>query len=89
MSKIKSAKKRYLQSYKKRKSNISCKSVIKTFFKKVNFYINKKDKKLSNNAFCIFQSIIDRQSTKGLIHKNKASRYKKKLIKKIKNIDFN
>ncbi|MFI4847219.1 MAG: 30S ribosomal protein S20 [Candidatus Makana argininalis] len=87
MSKIKSSVKRALQSIKKRKYNIINKSIIKNFLKKILFYINKKNENLSKNMFSKFQSIIDRQSKKGLIHKNKASRYKKKIIKKIKNIN--
>ncbi|MGK2896871.1 MAG: 30S ribosomal protein S20 [Candidatus Makana argininalis] len=89
MSKIKSSIKRDLQSKKKRKNNISNKSIIKNFLKKIKFYIYKKDKKISKDLFCKFQSIIDRKSTKGLIHKNKASRYKKKIFNRIKNININ
>ncbi|MFI4853153.1 MAG: 30S ribosomal protein S20 [Candidatus Makana argininalis] len=87
MSKIKSSIKRNLQSKKKRKSNIKNKSIIKTFLKKIKYYIDKKDKQLSKNIFYKFQSIIDRQSIKGLIHKNKASRYKRKITNRIKNIN--
>ncbi|MFI4846950.1 MAG: 30S ribosomal protein S20 [Candidatus Makana argininalis] len=89
MSKIKSSIKRDLQSKKKRKYNISKKSCIKNFLKKIKFYIDKNDLNLSKNVFLKFQSFIDRQSTKGLIHKNKASRYKKRIMNKIRSISHN
>lgn len=83
---IKSSKKRSLQSKKRRIINTSKKSMIKTFLKKINSLIYKEDKDSSVKLFKLFQSILDKQAIKGLIHKNKSARYKSSLMKKIKNI---
>lgn len=87
MSNIKSAKKRIIKSEKKRKYNIACRSMLRTYIKKVNISINSGIKKNAIIAFSILQKIIDRQICKGLIHKNRASRYKSKLMLKINNIE--
>ncbi|QJC31942.1 30S ribosomal protein S20 [Enterobacteriaceae endosymbiont of Donacia versicolorea] len=86
MANTKSSKKRILKSEKKRKYNINYRSMLRTFIKKVNNAISNKNIKLSQKIFKITQSILDRQVQKGLIHKNKASRYKSKLYNKIMNI---
>lgn len=54
--------------------------------KKVYVFIQEKEKKKAYKEFCIFQSIIDKYAMKGIIHTNKASRYKSTLIKNIKKI---
>ncbi|QJC32347.1 30S ribosomal protein S20 [Enterobacteriaceae endosymbiont of Donacia dentata] len=86
MANTKSSKKRILKSEKKRKYNMNYRSMLRTFIKKVNNAISNKNIKLSQKIFKITQSILDRQVQKGLIHKNKASRYKSKLYNKIMNI---
>ncbi|MCR3754927.1 MAG: 30S ribosomal subunit protein S20 [Candidatus Westeberhardia cardiocondylae] len=83
MVNIKSSKKRILQSEKKRKYNISQRSMMKTFIKKSFLSICSGDKKDAEYKFCLLQSILDRQVSKGLLHKNKAARYKSVLISKI------
>ncbi|WWP00823.1 MAG: 30S ribosomal protein S20 [Candidatus Dasytiphilus stammeri] len=83
MAKIRSAKKRLLKSEKHRKLNASKRSMMRTFLKKVYVAIHNSDKITAENAFKVMQPIIDRQASKGLIHKNKAARHKSKLIKKI------
>ncbi|WP_343188311.1 30S ribosomal protein S20 [Buchnera aphidicola (Ceratoglyphina bambusae)] len=87
MANIKSSKKDKIKSNNRRIRNMSQKSKFKTFLKKVNININNKDITNSINSFKIFQSIADRCSTKGIIHKNKVSRHKHNIIKKIKNIN--
>ncbi|VFP81395.1 30S ribosomal protein S20 [Buchnera aphidicola] len=84
MANIKSSKKHSIISEKRRKLNISKRSTIKTFIKKVYFFIKMKDKNKAYQAFYIFQSFIDRYCSKGILHINKASRYKSVLIKNIK-----
>lgn len=86
MANIKSSKKFSIKSNKKHKLNTSNKSMLRTFIKKVIFYINKKDKKTAMQFFINMQKIIDRQTTHGLIHKNRAARIKLKIFKNIKNI---
>ncbi|QJC33160.1 30S ribosomal protein S20 [Enterobacteriaceae endosymbiont of Donacia clavipes] len=86
MANTRSSKKRILKSEQKRKYNVNYRSMLRTFIKKVNSAIFNKNIKLSKKMFKITQSILDRQVQKGLIHKNKASRYKSKLYNKIINI---
>lgn len=86
MANIKSAKKRILQTKKRRKNNMCKKSIIKTFIKKVKIAINSGKKNNALNAFLKVQPIIDRYSNKRIIHKNKAARYKSNLITKINSL---
>ncbi|UAJ65011.1 30S ribosomal protein S20 [Candidatus Schneideria nysicola] len=83
MANIKSAKKRILTSEKRHKQNISKRSMIRTFIKKVYIAINSNDKKKALYVFYSMQSIIDRNVKKGLLHKNKAARHKSNLMKRI------
>ncbi|MDF7679893.1 30S ribosomal protein S20 [Enterobacteriaceae bacterium ESL0689] len=84
MANIKSAKKRAIQSEKARKHNASRRSMMRTFVKKVYVAIEAGDKAAAQEAFNVMQPIVDRQAAKGLIHKNKAARYKSNLTAQIK-----
>ncbi|MGP1939359.1 MAG: 30S ribosomal protein S20 [Arsenophonus sp. ET-DL9-MAG3] len=84
MANIKSAKKRAIQSEKRRQHNASRRSMVRTFIKKVYAGIAIGNKEMAQTAFNNMQPIIDRCATKGLIHKNKAARHKMTLIAKIK-----
>ncbi|XBC38851.1 MAG: 30S ribosomal protein S20 [Buchnera aphidicola (Melaphis rhois)] len=86
MANIKSARKHAIQSEKKRRSNFSKKSQIKTLMKKVNLEILSGNKDKAKLEFSKMQSILDRYATKGLIHKNKAARHKSNLEHKIKSL---
>lgn len=86
MANLKSSKKRILQSKKKRKHNNSYKSMLKTFIKKTLFIINSGDKNEAKKFFIKTQKILDRQSLKKIIHKNKVSRLKSNLSIKINNM---
>lgn len=83
MANIKSAKKRAVQSEKRRKHNASRRSMVRTFIKKVDAAIAAGDKEAAQNAFLVMQPLVDRQAAKGLIHKNKAARHKSNLIARI------
>ncbi|MFB6422155.1 MAG: 30S ribosomal protein S20 [Candidatus Malihini olakiniferum] len=83
MANIKSAKKRTLQSEKRRKCNASRRSMMRTFIKKVYMAIAASDKEAAQKAFSDMQPIVDRQANKGLIHKNKAARHKSNLAAQI------
>ncbi|KAA9002669.1 30S ribosomal protein S20 [Affinibrenneria salicis] len=83
MANIKSAKKRAVQSEKRRKHNASRRSMMRTFIKKVYAAIATGDKEAAQKAFNEMQPIVDRQASKGLIHKNKAARHKANLAKQI------
>ncbi|AFR05054.1 30S ribosomal protein S20 [Pectobacterium brasiliense] len=83
MANIKSAKKRAVQSEKRRKHNASRRSMMRTFIKKVYAAIATGDKEAAQKAFNDMQPIVDRQAGKGLIHKNKAARHKSNLVARI------
>ena len=86
MANIKSSKKDAIKSKKMRKLNASKKSMIKTLVKKVKMAVLSGDKVKSELEFKKVQPILDRYSTKGLIHKNKAARYKSRLQNQIKSL---
>ena len=70
--------KRVRQSRKANLKNRSYKSAIKTAMKKI---INSDKKETSDTYTKEAVSIIDKASNKGIIHKNKASRYKSRIMK--------
>ncbi|AKC60293.1 30S ribosomal protein S20 [Blochmannia endosymbiont of Camponotus (Colobopsis) obliquus] len=86
MPNTKSAKKKAIQSEKKRQRNTSRRSMIRTFIKKIQTIITNGDKITAQKKFIRVQSILDRFATKGLIHKNKAARHKSKIHLRIKNM---
>lgn len=86
MANIKSAKKRAVQAEKRRQHNASRRSMMRTFIKKVQTAIAAGNKEAAQNAFSAMQPIVDRQASKGLIHKNKAARHKSNLTAQINNM---
>lgn len=83
MANIQSAKKDAKKSFKSRLHNVSRRSMIRNFIKKVYAEIEKKNKIAAKNIFDRLLPILDRYATKGLIHKNKAARHKSNLVLKI------
>ncbi len=79
MANIASAKKRSRQSEKLRLHNASQRSMLRTYIKKVTSAIEAKDKKAAEDAFKAAVPVIDAMVSKGIIHKNKASRHKSRL----------
>jgi small subunit ribosomal protein S20 len=80
----KQAKKRAVQSEKRRQHNASRRSMMRTLFKKVLAAIEAGDKDTASKEFAVAQPILDRFASKGLIHKNKAARSKSRLNAAIK-----
>ncbi len=74
MANIKSAKKRILVNKTKADRNKAIKSGVKTAIKKVNAAIAAKDKSAASSALLAATSAIDKATTKGVYHKNTASR---------------
>ena len=74
MANIKSAKKRILVNQKKADRNKAIKSGVKTAIKKVNTAIGANDKAAASAALLAATSAIDKATTKGVYHKNTASR---------------
>lgn len=74
MANIKSAKKRILVTETKTARNKAIKSKVKTAIKKVNNAIDAKDKEAALAALKAATVEIDKACTKGVYHKNTASR---------------
>ena len=81
MPQHKSAKKRTRQNERRRLRNVSKRSKLRTSIKKVE---NAGDKKTAEVEFRKTSSLVDRYTTKNLIHKNKAAHLKSKLSKVVK-----
>ena len=84
MANIKSAKKRARQAVKRNARNASSRSMLRSAIKKVVNAIAAKDKKGAEAAYKSAEPIVDRYSSRGMIHKNKAARHKSRLSAHIK-----
>ncbi|MDO6427830.1 MULTISPECIES: 30S ribosomal protein S20 [Thalassotalea] len=84
MANSKQAKKRAVQSEKRRQHNASRRSMMRTLVKKVIAAIEAGDKDTATKEFAAVSPILDRYASKGLIHKNKAARNKSRLNARIK-----
>ena len=81
-----SAKKRLRQTIKKTTENKNRKTRIKTFVKKVEQAIVEGDQAAANEVFLAAQSEIMRGVTKGVVHKNTASRKISRLNSRVKSL---
>ena len=73
------SKKRARQAETHRQRNAGYKAMFRTSLKKVLAAITSGNKDEAATAFKAAVSVIDKTSNKGLIHKNKAARYKSRL----------
>lgn len=74
MANIKSAKKRILVNDAKALRNKKIKSAVKTAIKKVDAAVAANDKELAKAELLNATSMIDKATSKGIYHKNAASR---------------
>jgi small subunit ribosomal protein S20 len=81
---IKSAKKRAKQAVMRNMRNTGQRSMLRTAVKKVLKALDANDAAGAQAAFAVAQPILDRFSSRGLIHKNKAARHKSRLTARIK-----
>jgi small subunit ribosomal protein S20 len=81
---IKSAKKRAKQTVVRNARNAAQRSMLRTAVKKVLKALEANDAAGAQAAFTIAQPILDRYSSRGLIHKNKAARHKSRLTARIR-----
>ena len=81
-----SAKKRLRQTLKKTTENKNRKTRIKTFVKKVEQAILEGDQAAANEVLSAAQSVIMKGVTKGVVHKNSASRKISRLNSKVKGL---
>ena len=80
MPQHKSAKKRVRQSEKRRARNRHERSRMRTMIKRLH---ETEDKEEASALFSEVQAYLDRLSSKGIIHKNKAANYKSKLAARL------
>ena len=78
------ARKRARQNVKQRAKNVSQRSIVRTYIKRVVAAIEAKSYELATEAYKKAVPVIDRMADKGIIHKNKAARHKSRLNKAIK-----
>ncbi|GAB4292503.1 MAG: 30S ribosomal protein S20 [Pseudomonadota bacterium] len=78
------AKKRARQAEKHREHNTAQRSAMRTFVKKVLKAIGSGDKAQAEAAYKEAVPVVDKMAGKGLIHKNKAARYKSRLNSRIR-----
>ena len=83
MANIKSAKKRILVNETKAARNKAIKSKVKTAIKKVDAAIAAGDKAAAQASLVIATTEIDKAATKGVYHKNTASRKVSRLAKAV------
>lgn len=78
------ARKRARQAEKRRQHNTSQLSSMRTAIKKVRKAIAGGDKSAAEQVFREAQTVIDRVADKKVVHKNSASRYKSRLVHRIR-----
>ena len=83
MANIKSAKKRILVAETKAARNKAIRSKVKTYVKKVEAAITAGDKAAAQAALIAATSEIDKATTKGVYHKNTASRKVSRMSKAV------
>lgn len=83
MANIKSAKKRILVNQTKADRNKAIKSAVKTSIKKVRVAIDANDKEAAKAALLAATATIDKAASKGVYHKNTASRKVSRLAKAV------
>ncbi len=86
LANIKSAKKRILVTETRTARNKAIKSKVKTAIKKVDAAVVAQDKEAAKAALLAATSEIDKATTKGVYHKNTASRKISRLTKAVNGI---
>ena len=86
MANIKSAKKRILVNETKAARNKAIRSKVKTACKKVEAAVTAKDKAAAQASLLAATSEVDKACTKGVYHKNTASRKVARLTKAVNGV---
>ena len=79
----KSALKANRQNVKRREANRQLRSKLRTGLKGIRKSLDDKNVEGAKTALKSLQSLVDKMATKGIIHRNTASRYKSRLSAKI------
>lgn len=80
------ARKRVRQAEKRRRRNISIRSMVRTYIKSVISAIEKGDKETALAAYKEAVPVIDKSVNHGIFHRNKAARHKSRLNQRIKDM---
>ena len=83
MANIKSAKKRILVNQTKADRNKAIKSAVKTAIKKVRVAIEANDQEAAKAALVNATAVVNKAASKGVYHKNNASRKISRLAKSV------
>lgn len=86
MANTKSAEKAARQAVKHRNRNVALRSRQRSALRSANEAISTGDKSTATEAVRKAASSVDSLVNKGLVHKNKASRHKKRLAAKLKKL---
>lgn len=87
MPNIRSAEKRMRADRKRRERNLDFSSELKTLSRKFQAVLGSKDSKNAQGLFRNFTKRLDQAATKGIIHKNTASRKKSRLARQLANLN--
>jgi len=79
----KSALKANRQNVKRRDHNRQLRTKLRSALKSIRAMLDKKDVAGAKTALSKTVSIVDKMATKGIIHKNAASRYKSRLTTRV------
>jgi len=79
----KSALKANRQNIKRREHNRALRARLRTGLKSIRKNLDAKNVEGARKSLQSLQSLVDKMATKGIIHKNTASRYKSRLAAKI------
>ena len=71
------------QNVKRREANRQLRSKLRTGLKSIRKSLDDKNVEGAKKALKSLQSLVDKMATKGIIHRNTASRYKSRLSAKI------
>ena len=80
------SKKRARQAEKHRQQNASMRSMVHTYLKKVVNAVEAGNAEAAKAAYEVAVPVLDRAADKGLFHKNKAARHKRRLNAGINNL---
>lgn len=86
MANSRQARKRARQAEKHRKHNTSLRSMMRTHIKKTQTALAEQNKAVAEKAYKEMVPVLDSMVSKGLIHKNKAARYKSRMNTHLKTL---
>ena len=87
MANIQSAKKRARQNIRLRTHNMTLRSRMRTALRGVLSAIREGDKAGAQTTYKAAVPVIDKMVTKGILRKNRAARYKRRLNAKVRNME--